>query len=292
MSQLKSNCSNQYFQLSKILSSSTFDTLAFDDINSIELNSKFLIDFGIIVKTGTTFQDGLDKCYKKFTKNYRNEYVYKNIIFNELVLKRHSLEKCSIIPEFRVGKSKADLAVFNGTSTVYEIKTELDNLDRLPNQLIEYSKVFDKIYVVTNTKYLKDVVDIIPDHVGVYILEENLKLIEFRSALSNKKNVINSIIMESLRKDEYSYIVHRAYQYVPDVPNMRYYKACEELIEKLDNSVTHDLMVQALLNRALPEQQIRAIKKLPYSLKSMSVSKRYTVKQWTKIEANIKLLVN
>lgn len=54
--------------------------------------------------------------------------------------------------EFWVDMSKADSVVLNGTSTVYEIKTEFDNLSRLPQQLTDYSKVFDHINVVTHER--------------------------------------------------------------------------------------------------------------------------------------------
>lgn len=43
-----------------------------------------------------------------------------------------------MIPEFNVGASKADLAVFNGTSTVYEIKSEIDSTERLKSQMGDY----------------------------------------------------------------------------------------------------------------------------------------------------------
>ena len=77
----------------------------------------------------------LDSLYSEFKKNYKCEYVYKNTIVNKILLGRHSLNTSTLISELNVGKSKADIVIFNGTSTVYEIKTELDSL----NVLIKYT---------------------------------------------------------------------------------------------------------------------------------------------------------
>ena len=97
----------------------------------------------------------LDSLYSEFKKNYKCEYVYKNTIVNKILLGRHSLNTSTLISELNVGKSKADIVIFNGTSTVYEIKTELDSLNRLEAQLEDYLKCFDKIYVITTLENIK-----------------------------------------------------------------------------------------------------------------------------------------
>lgn len=64
--------------------------------------------------------------YKILLKNYRNEYIYRSIIIKKILLGIHSLNTAHLINECRVGNSKADCVILNGTSTVYEIKTQFD----------------------------------------------------------------------------------------------------------------------------------------------------------------------
>jgi hypothetical protein len=70
----------------------------------------------------------------------RDEYVYKTALVRNILLGRHSFQTASMLNEFRVGECKADLAILNGTATVYEVKSERDSLSRLERQLIAYLK--------------------------------------------------------------------------------------------------------------------------------------------------------
>ena len=61
----------------------------------------------------------------------RDEYIYKAALTHRVLLGTHSLKTACMMTEFRVETCKADLAILNGTSTVYEIKSERDSLGRL-----------------------------------------------------------------------------------------------------------------------------------------------------------------
>ncbi|MBW5468475.1 sce7726 family protein [Brevibacillus formosus] len=69
--------------------------------------------------------------------------------------------------EMNVGSSRLDIGRINGESRAYEIKTELDSLDKLDKQLRDYSRVFDYVYVVSHVKHLEKVKEIAPDHCGI-----------------------------------------------------------------------------------------------------------------------------
>lgn len=47
-----------------------------------------------------------------------------NVIANKILLGKHSLNTSHMLSEFRVGYNKADVVIINGTSSVYEIKSE------------------------------------------------------------------------------------------------------------------------------------------------------------------------
>jgi hypothetical protein len=75
-------------------------------------------------------------------EGYRHEYIYKAALTHKILLGKHSLQTASMIHEFRVGDCKADVAILNGTATVYEVKSERDSLTRLERQIAAYATVF------------------------------------------------------------------------------------------------------------------------------------------------------
>ncbi|HUC01537.1 MAG TPA: sce7726 family protein [Candidatus Paceibacterota bacterium] len=69
----------------------------------------------------------------------------------------------------RHGVSRIDLAVINGVMHGYEIKSDLDTLQRLPDQVDAFSSVFDKLTLVVGKKHLYDAINILPDWWGVLL---------------------------------------------------------------------------------------------------------------------------
>ncbi|MGB8191383.1 MAG: sce7726 family protein [Chitinophagaceae bacterium] len=91
--------------------------------------------------------------------------------------------------EIKVCRSRADFLAINGDSKSFEIKSELDNLTKLAKQVSDYEKVFDYNYIVVDQVHYKRALTIIPDHYGIYILE-NMHLIELRKG---ERNVLHDI---------------------------------------------------------------------------------------------------
>jgi hypothetical protein len=282
------NTSNSYnYSLSRFLSPALLDALAANDKESINEVSRQLANCGLVQSASATLKDALELCYTHLFENYKNEYIYRNMVFQNLVMKNHTFENCISIPEFRVGLSKADLAVFNGTSTAYEIKTELDSTTRLESQLADYSKFFDFIYVVTYLGFLKTAEKMIPNHVGIYLRNEKGDFEVYREAISNKANISHETLMASLRKPEYTSIIQSEYGFVPNVPNTKYYSECQILFEKLDIEVVHRNVVKILQSRQIKQNQIEMIEAFPESLKSLSLTKRYSKEECDSIIKNL-----
>lgn len=111
-----------------------------------------------------------------------------------------------IIDEFTVckGLSRADIAVINGKIHCYEIKSERDTLERLPTQIIYYNKVFDKVTIVVDEKYLDKVSQIVPEWWGIYyVIKKNNELSIKRKRVSkNNKEIIIEDLLQLLWKDE------------------------------------------------------------------------------------------
>jgi len=102
-------------------------------------------------------------------EGYRHEYIYKAALTHKILLGKHSLQTASMINEFRVGDCKADVAILNGTATVYEVKSERDSLARLERQIAAYATVFAKVYVIASESHIHAVQNTVPDFVGILI---------------------------------------------------------------------------------------------------------------------------
>lgn len=215
--------------------------------------------------------------YFLLSKNYRNEYVYKNTIIKKILLGKHSLNTAYLINECRVGNSKADSVILNGTSTVYEIKSEFDTFSRLDTQLDDYKKAFEFIYVVVPTEsleklksYLKD------DNIGIIALNKKNTMSNIKEAKSNKKNFNKEILFEILHKKEYLFIIKKYYGNVPNVPNTKIFTSCKELFIELDLEIIHNEMVSILKKRGKNDLYKEFILNVPDSLKALSIQTKLT----------------
>jgi len=96
-----------------------------------------------------------------------NTYFGERKVKYHLSLRHLGREDEVSVFEFNVGSSRLDYARINGSSYAYEIKTELDSLEKLEKQIYDYSKAFEYIHVVCHpTHYLK-VLEKVPSYCGI-----------------------------------------------------------------------------------------------------------------------------
>jgi hypothetical protein len=219
--------------------------------------------------------------YEFLKSQYRCEYVYKNALANKVLLGRHSLKTSALLTEFRVNNSKADAVILNGTSSVYEIKTELDTLERLDGQVASYKKVFDKIYVVTHGSKLAKLQAAVPDDVGIILLSEEYTLQVVRESESHKDMADSAAVFDCLRQAEYCEIIKEEFGKVPDVPNTRLYSECKKLFSSLSPAVAHDGMVRVIKKRQSSTPLQSLMSAIPHSLKLLCLTGRLTARQRT-----------
>jgi len=201
------------------------------------------------LKSKATVKDLFQWVYAYLSSNYRNEYIYKNAIAKQVLLGAHSIEVATLLTELRVGECKADVVVLNGTSTVYEIKSELDTMERLDKQLYSYREVFDHINVITSECQYEKVKSRVADDVGISLLDKDGTIRVVQESNSCKHTVSPSAIFDLLRKPEYTKIIQDVYGTVPDVPNTQFYASCKKLFVDLPPEKAHDLMKEALQQR-------------------------------------------
>lgn len=195
---------------------------------------------------GKSYGDLVSEIYTYLGNQYRTEYFYKNTMLNKLLLKKHNYRKTVVLSELPVANSKADFIMINGNGVVYEIKTELDNLERLNAQIQDYYKAFTKVCVVTYEDNLEKVIKIIPETVGIMVLTKRKALRTLREPVTENKYLDVYTIFKILRKYEFENIIQEMGYELPDVNQFKYYKRCLEIlflcdIEKLQKSMLGEL---------------------------------------------------
>lgn len=217
-----------------------------------------------------TYNQYLQYAYKALCEGYRCEYVYKNQIINDLLLKQYKLNNTIAINEFRVGNSIVDIAMFNGISRAFEIKTELDSDKRLTNQLLDYEKLFDECYIVTHEslvdKYLNQ-----KDEAGIIVLSKekrSLKLEEVRPA--KRKNLLDcETLIKCLRTAEYKNIIEKYYGKIPNTGSFKMFDTCLSLMKHIPKEELHSLMMSEFKKRKVEKDVILSS---PKELKHLCLS--------------------
>lgn len=118
-------------------------------------------------------------------KKHRNEYLYKNALLNKILSGRHSLTTSTAIRELPVAGNILDFLIINGIGQVYEIKTELDNLRRLKNQIAAYYQAFSFCNVVTNEEKVAEIEKLIDQDTGIIVLTKRNTLHVVRGPLQH-----------------------------------------------------------------------------------------------------------
>jgi hypothetical protein len=179
-----------------------------------------------------------------------------------------------MLTEFRAGGCKADTVLLNGTSTVYEIKSAYDSMERLTRQIAAYRQVFDKINVITSASQAEKVAGVVAEDIGLLILTDRNTIRTLRAPASVKHAVQPAIIFDSLRSSEYEQIIKAHFGAIPAVPNTRMYQACRELFCTLSPEAAHDVMVAVLKKRGSSRELHEFVGAVPVSLKALSLSCR------------------
>lgn len=272
---MKNAISLSYLFTPKILNSfinlNQNTTKLFNIVQELDLN-----DF---VSHNTTLKELFEGSYKQLLKNYRNEYVFKNAIAQKILIGRHSIKSSSLFAELRVETSKADVAIFNGTSHVYEIKTDLDNFERLENQIQNYKKVFEYVNIVSVEAKVNTIKSLVDDDIGIIVLTDQYTLSPVRKAKSRLKKLDKEALFNMLRKDEYLKIIKDHFGCIPNVPNTKIYSASKELFTTLSVEQAHKEVLRSLKTRKNHKNLIENIKKFPDSLKIAIIEADLNIQQ-------------
>jgi hypothetical protein len=227
------------------------------------------------------------EAFKIIEGHYRNEYFFKAAITNRIVFGRHSPRTCSLSVELPVGNSIVDLAIFNGTSTAYEIKTKLDSPRRLITQTPDYLKVFERVFLVTAPELSSYYAGVCDKRVGILALNNKGSLSEIREASSNTKNLDVRSMFRVLRRSEYQPALEKYLESSIDRPNGMIASHCEKLFEPLPKPDAHAIYLAAMRARSTKQSFIDFISILPSHLRVLGYATPLSSVQQSKLMASL-----
>jgi len=205
----------------------------------------------------------LKKTYTMLSKDYRCEYVYKNELLNEYILKKYGTKKTIVFNEFKVGRSIADIALFNGESKAFEIKSDLDSSVRLSSQMFDYTRLFQKCYIVVPEERVVDYLNNVGQNIGIIVLKRvkrHLELEEIQEAVSNNF-IDSSLVMGCLRTNEYKHLVKTYFDKLPNVSDFDMFNECSKMVDAIPCQDLNQLFLYEIESRKNSYSNIRLVQK-------------------------------
>lgn len=192
-----------------------------------------------------TYEELIRKIYTYMGQEYRTEYYYKNTMLNKLVLNLNKYKSTIALTEIPISKSKADFIIINRKGIVYEIKTELDNLERINSQINDYYKAFTNVVIVTYSDNIKKIESNIPTYVGIMILTKRNALKMVRRPKETVALLDYETIFKLLRKAEFENIIVKYKMDLPICSQFKYYRECLNLIRCINiETLQKELLIQ------------------------------------------------
>ncbi len=256
------------------------------DFNSVKARIK-LYDPHIVNISNITYLDYLKKVYKTIETKYPNEYVIKNSFINHSLINEIKELNSVVYSEFRVGKSVVDLAMFNGISKAFEIKSEFDTPNRLEGQLKDYKKIFNEVYIIV-PKIKIDLYLNFDDTSGVIAFQSN-STEKDKFELIRKPKTVNQLdfneIMNILRTNEYKELVNTFYGSLPPMTSFTQFEICKELISKIP-TVELSRMFLALMKKR--KENTFLSKRIHKEFNQLSLALNFNRYEHNKVVTNLK----
>lgn len=169
-----------------------FDILSKEQVNFLAKNYNPLDYTPTLQKLLSSACEGTD--FTTFTKIKLHETLNEILLKQRLgepslkyeLFRRAANQKLVAAFEIRVGNSRADFLTVNGVSTSFEIKSSLDNLDKLSKQAADYLLAFEYNYVVIDKKHLDRAEKILPASFGIWSFKSGRKTQHRKASINNQ----------------------------------------------------------------------------------------------------------
>ncbi|MBU5274347.1 sce7726 family protein [Levilactobacillus brevis] len=105
----------------------------------------------------------------------KHDIDVRELVLSELNKKYSNRHDTKVINEMGIahGSSRIDIAVINGVLHGYELKSESDSLKRLSRQASYYEKIFERMTLVIDKKFLDKAKLIIPSWWGISVINDD-----------------------------------------------------------------------------------------------------------------------
>lgn len=233
----------------------------------------------------------LKKSYSCLARNYRCEYVYKNELINQKLIKEFGTDSTIAFNEFKVGNSIADLAMFNGESKAFEIKSDLDSPFRLSGQMFDYTRLFQKCYIVVSEEALDNYINDIGHGIGIIVMsfvKRHLELIEFRKAEQNEY-IDSDLVISCLHTNEYIHLIKEYYGYIPSVSMFDMFESCKKMMKFIPHDKLQHLFLKEIESRKTATQRLKKVQK---ELRQMCLSMNMSSRDIENLNLNLSTTLN
>lgn len=237
----------QLSAMSRLFSSSVFGELATKGRSALFARLLRQTELGFVELHAGTVGEAFEAVFSRLKRiGSRDEYIYKAALTHRVLLGRHSLRTACMLNEFRAGECKADLAILNGTTTVFEIKSERDSLSRLERQIANYRTVFATVFVVASEKHVGAVLEGTPPDVGVLSLCRRYHITTCREAVNRPDQIVPLAVLNAVRASEAVAMACAMGCQVPKVPNTLLHRELRAIFETQSPVAVHDAMLATL----------------------------------------------
>lgn len=234
-------------------------------------------------ETAKTNAEAINIIYNFMRKKYRNEYYYKNTVLNKLLLGVHNINTTTALTEIPVSTSKADFILINGKAVVYEIKTELDNLERLDSQIKNYYKAFNHVCVITCEEYAQTLLGKYKDtDIGVFVLSSKDRIQKLKEPSPRNQSLDLEVMFRILNKPEYEQIIMKYYGELPVTTQVKYFSKCKAKFLDIPKEIAYKLFLELLKTRNKVSDTY-SFESVPKELKSLVYFSHYSKTDYIKL---------
>lgn len=258
--------------------SRVFSKKVIDELLSLGTNStyNYVVEKYIDAPENKTNKEIIEEIYSKMGKSYRSEYFYLNTLLNKLLIGIHNVNTTTALSQLRVANHIADFVMINGEGRVYEIKSDLDNLNRLNEQLMDYYKAFSYVSVLVSEKGREHVerqlemLGGMGNSVGIYVLSDKDKIFnkeKTKEPIRFDANLDAFTLFTVMRKREYEKIINGYFGYLPKVAPAFYFKKCFNMFKEIPILTAQKMVMRELKNRNNISKEF--LDSVPFELKSV-----------------------
>lgn len=209
----------------------------------------------------------------------RDDYVYKAAVINKIVLGRRSLNTVSVVDEFRLHESRADLLLIDSELHAVEIKSDRDSLARVEAQVASYRLVCPKVSVVTNPGMEDQLLRRLPESTGIYVLTDRMTLRALRLPNIDRSEIDVKALLDCIRIQEIRGAARLLGVEIPKVPNTKARTSLDLKLTALPASVLAPVVTSVLRQSRSQGHIQRVVFELPMPLRPAAIMARLTQPQ-------------